>query len=252
MVRPLPLVLIFFYLIFSAIINILIGSLQSFALDISQFIGFMGIVSVFFGFFCFATAYGLWSFQAWGLQGLVMVALAQIAMALISMIWINNFFGLKSQYLTVWAIVNIFMGLYMIYISQQPYLSALYSGGIPDVGFRFRASEGAPQTKALTGNTYLLSAILNDGSVVRAEVSGRKARQVIGRDASDSDISLRDGTISRRHALIELKNDLLWVSDLGSTNGTKINSSPVGREPVIANAGDSIIVGTVKVSVSRG
>ena len=52
-----------------------------------------------------------------------------------------------------------------------------------------------------------------------------RASTVIGR-GSDADFVLNEATISRAHALLAFKGDVLFVQDLGSTNGTLVNGVP--------------------------
>jgi pSer/pThr/pTyr-binding forkhead associated (FHA) protein len=49
--------------------------------------------------------------------------------------------------------------------------------------------------------------------------------------------------ISRRHALIRLREDRHWISDLGSRNGTFVNGNPINNEPVRLIDGDEIVLG---------
>ena len=48
----------------------------------------------------------------------------------------------------------------------------------------------------------------------------------VGR-APDNSICIDDQAVSQYHAIIERRGDEFWLSDLGSTNGTTINSEPV-------------------------
>src|SRR3954469_5259948 len=49
------------------------------------------------------------------------------------------------------------------------------------------------------------------------------ARKTIGR-SSDCDIAIRDRSVSRLHAKIELAGEIVTVHDLDSRNGTFVNS----------------------------
>jgi len=52
------------------------------------------------------------------------------------------------------------------------------------------------------------------------------SRTVIGRD--EGDIMTMDPVTSKRHAMIEIMNDgTVWITDLGSTNGTIIDGLPI-------------------------
>ncbi len=50
---------------------------------------------------------------------------------------------------------------------------------------------------------------------------------VIGRAAKTSDLAIRDGNISRRHAAIVFENGAYYIKDLGSTNGIEVGGHRV-------------------------
>jgi pSer/pThr/pTyr-binding forkhead associated (FHA) protein len=57
---------------------------------------------------------------------------------------------------------------------------------------------------------------------------------VIGR-ASGCDYRINDPMISRRHCALSLRDNQVWVEDLHSLNGTRVNGEPVLRSLPIAN-----------------
>ncbi|MBC8254794.1 MAG: FHA domain-containing protein, partial [Ardenticatenia bacterium] len=62
----------------------------------------------------------------------------------------------------------------------------------------------------------------------------------IGR-ASDNDVMLEDAAVSRRHMRIELFDNQATVTDLGSSNGVKVNGNPIApRTPTPLQFGDVI------------
>lgn len=63
---------------------------------------------------------------------------------------------------------------------------------------------------------------------------------VIGR-LPECAVVLQDPNVSRRHAEIRTRPDAIVVVDLGSTNGTLVNGSPVQESPLVD--GDQITVG---------
>jgi hypothetical protein len=68
---------------------------------------------------------------------------------------------------------------------------------------------------------------------------------VIGR-SRECDIVLSDSNVSRRHAEIRPTGGDGWtITDLGSTNGVKVNGRSVDSAPL--KAGDEVMVGTVDV-----
>ncbi len=69
---------------------------------------------------------------------------------------------------------------------------------------------------------------------------------VIGR-ASPADVTIRDSSLSRQHASVELKDGVVWVEDLQSTNGTLIGGEKIERAQ--AEPGSEIVFGAVTASV---
>jgi pSer/pThr/pTyr-binding forkhead associated (FHA) protein len=73
-------------------------------------------------------------------------------------------------------------------------------------------------------------------------------RFTIGRDAS-CDLAITDMTISRQHAQLERTPDGWLLSDLESTNGTRVNGWRVrGQVPV--RVGDRVSFGSLEVILS--
>ena len=72
----------------------------------------------------------------------------------------------------------------------------------------------------------------------------------IGRDAS-CDLAIADMTVSRRHAQLERTGDGWLITDLESTNGTRVNGWRVrGKVPV--RAGDVVSFGNLETVFWRG
>lgn len=92
--------------------------------------------------------------------------------------------------------------------------------GSPDAGFRFRAVqllEGGYR-----GNAFTL----------------KEGDNLIGREAGELTFPT-DGFVSGRHALLRVRAARLWVSDLGSSNGTFVRLAA----PAFVNPGDQFLVG---------
>lgn len=70
---------------------------------------------------------------------------------------------------------------------------------------------------------------------------------VIGREESQADLVLEDTNVSRRHAELR-RNGATWIlSDLGSTNGTRVNGMRV-RQPVELHDGDTVQMGLIALA----
>jgi len=74
----------------------------------------------------------------------------------------------------------------------------------------------------------------------------QQSRVVLGR-GRDADLQLDDPNVSRMHAVLYWEEDRVYIKDLGSTNGTFVNSRPVTSGPV--KDGDVIGVGSLKISL---
>ena len=69
---------------------------------------------------------------------------------------------------------------------------------------------------------------------------------VIGRE--DTDLTIDDVELSRRHAVVRPHASRLQVEDLGSTNGTYVDGTRI-EEPTILGGGAEIQIGTTKLVV---
>src|ERR1700683_1229977 len=87
---------------------------------------------------------------------------------------------------------------------------------------------------------FLAELVLPDGR----RVSLGSEPLVIGR-LPECDVVLPDSNVSRRHAELRRKGDGVFVTDLGSTNGTRVNGSPI-REQLLAS-GDEVSVGSTRL-----
>jgi pSer/pThr/pTyr-binding forkhead associated (FHA) protein len=72
---------------------------------------------------------------------------------------------------------------------------------------------------------------------------------VIGRSPG-ADIVIGDDFVSGRHARLAPSGDGAVLEDLGSTNGTVLNGSPV-TSPRALQTGDAIDIGSVRLRVDR-
>lgn len=77
-----------------------------------------------------------------------------------------------------------------------------------------------------------------------------QAEIVIGRD-QHCDIVLPDETVSLRHARLSYHHAQWWLEDLGSTNGTCLNSQPLSTPTVIIHD-DEIECGKAHLTIHLG
>jgi pSer/pThr/pTyr-binding forkhead associated (FHA) protein len=83
-----------------------------------------------------------------------------------------------------------------------------------------------------------LRVIESDGAEHVCEFDGSSL--TIGR-AADNELVLADGRVSRHHARVTGRRGTLVYTDLGSTNGSRVNGAPVGE--LVLGAGDRIELG---------
>ena len=91
-----------------------------------------------------------------------------------------------------------------------------------------------------------LQIFLPDGTKMSHDLQDEKL--TIGRLA-DNDVQIDDGSVSSRHAEIEMEAGAFHLHDLGSTNGTFINGEQV--TDAVLRHGDEVRFGTVE-SVYHG
>ena len=68
----------------------------------------------------------------------------------------------------------------------------------------------------------------------------------IGR-APECELVLKDNRVSRRHARLAARDGVLVLTDLGSTNGTRVNGNRVTE--VVLGAGDRVQIGETSLVV---
>lgn len=77
----------------------------------------------------------------------------------------------------------------------------------------------------------------------------KQGENVVGREHAD--ILLMDGTVSRRHAQVTLSNGAVTVTDLGSTNGSQVNGTPLSANSSTAvNPGATVRFGNSTLTLS--
>ena len=108
---------------------------------------------------------------------------------------------------------------------------------------------GLGEASGANGPEYLLSGETGDGNTVSLKVLGSMVASgvVIGRSPRNATLLIDDKTLSRAHArLYEGSDGALYVEDLGTTNGTRVNGrllQPGRAEPL--RRGDTVQFGEV-------
>jgi hypothetical protein len=87
---------------------------------------------------------------------------------------------------------------------------------------------------------FLAELVLTDGR--RVQIGAEPL--VIGR-LPECGVVLADSNVSRRHAELRRSGDTVVLTDLGSTNGTRVNGAPI-RERVLTS-GDEVSVGSTRL-----
>lgn len=59
-----------------------------------------------------------------------------------------------------------------------------------------------------------------------------KDQFVIGRGSKTADLAIKDGNISRQHAVILRRNGVYYLKDLGSTNGVEFKGMPIDNKRI--------------------
>lgn len=70
---------------------------------------------------------------------------------------------------------------------------------------------------------------------------------IVGRD-EDCQLRLSSSLVSRRHCILDVRPDGIWIRDLASQNGTYVNDVAV-MEPLLLRAGDILRVGAALFQV---
>ena len=88
---------------------------------------------------------------------------------------------------------------------------------------------------------------LADRTVTLTVSEGHPPR-VVGR-SSEADVALSDPEVSRRHATFQAARGILYLTDLGSRNGTFLQGKKLAGEGIEVKAGDHIDVGNTRLEV---
>ncbi|MEM1381714.1 MAG: trypsin-like peptidase domain-containing protein [Pseudomonadota bacterium] len=114
--------------------------------------------------------------------------------------------------------------------------------------------EGARTQRADSGRSVILSGIGPSGRPIRLSLSedalGRGG-VILGSQSPDPSGVIDADTVSRQHAVMTMRNGVLYIRDQDSTNGTKVNDEPVSPgEDKKVSPGDTIRMGDVELKAS--
>jgi len=84
--------------------------------------------------------------------------------------------------------------------------------------------------------------------VVELTVSEGQPPRIVGR-SSDADVPLADPEASRGHAALQAAGGALFITDLGSRNGTFLNGKRLSAEGIEVKSGDHIDVGNTRIEI---
>jgi hypothetical protein len=102
------------------------------------------------------------------------------------------------------------------------------------------------ETLASGPGTRLLAA--GESLAIGLEAKGGGAEVKLGR-ASENDLVVDDGTLSRAHLAFTRDAAGVWsVRDVGSSNGTRLEGQPLGQTPVAIQNGAHIEAGAVRLT----
>lgn len=89
-----------------------------------------------------------------------------------------------------------------------------------------------------------------EGAGIRIQLN--RLPGVVGRKISEVDYVMNGDGVSRRHALLFLSGEELYVQDLGSTNGTYVNGVRlIGEEPMRLRETDVLMIGGKRYLINR-
>jgi hypothetical protein len=91
-----------------------------------------------------------------------------------------------------------------------------------------------------------ISLLIFHGEQARIETLAEGQRLVVGRDPT-AEVAVDDKKLSRRHAFFEVRNGEVWIEDLGSTNGTKLDGHAVSRGRLAP--GSEVAMGSLTASI---
>ena len=133
-------------------------------------------------------------------------------------------------------------------MADPRYATLAMTAGLALFVLLVRDRRGAPPPPALEATSPAgIELVVDDGATIGTRRFGR--RILVGR-APSADVRIDDPRVSRLHARIEMRDDGVYVEDLGSLNGTLVEGAPLAGSRRLAN-GEEITIGTASI-IYRG
>lgn len=99
----------------------------------------------------------------------------------------------------------------------------------------------------LSNNQVPVLTFVNGERVGEQFVLSAEEGSLIGR-SPEADLVMRDDSVSRKHTRLFVGNGALWLRDLGSRNGTRVNGTQVARYRL--SPGDRLTIGASLLSLT--
>lgn len=132
-------------------------------------------------------------------------------------------------------------------MADPRYATLAVTAGLALFVLLVRDRRGAPPPALEATIPAGIELVVDDGATIVTRRVGRRA--LIGR-APGVDIRIDDPRVSRLHARIEMRDDGVYVEDLGSRNGTTVDGGAVSGSRRL-NGGDEIGIGAASI-IFRG
>ncbi len=133
-------------------------------------------------------------------------------------------------------------------MADPRYATLAVSAGLALFVLLVRDRRGAPPPPAPDAAIPAgIELVVDDGATIGTRHVGR--RVLVGR-APSADVRIDDPRVSRLHARIEMRDDGVYVEDLGSRNGTRVEGEAVLGSRKL-DRGDEISIGTASI-IFRG
>ncbi len=132
-------------------------------------------------------------------------------------------------------------------MADPRYATLAITGGLAFFIAAVRDRRGPPPPPALDAAIPQgIELIVDDGTSIATRRFGRR---VLAGRAPSADVRIDDPRVSRLHARIEMRDDGVYVEDLGSRNGTSVNGVGTGGQRLAT--GDEIRIGVGSI-IFRG